>query len=114
LAVSRRQRFANAEVPVAERREMAGVVLSLLRPGSAMPADWDDPKPRPPRPGAVREDGVSPRGARRPPADRLVDRPGKAGKEAPLETYEQPAARESDEPLKDVDGTVDRTARDEP
>ena len=77
-----------------------------------MQATSDDPKPRRPRPGAVREDGVSPTGARRAPADRLVDRPGK---DAPLETYEQPAPRETDEPRKDAEeGAVSSTARDEP
>ena len=76
-----------------------------------MTSQHDDPKSRRPRSGAVREDGVSPTGARRAPADRLVDKPGR---DAPLETYEQQAARETDDPRKAEDGAVNRTAKDEP
>ena len=76
-----------------------------------MTSQPDDPKSRRPRSGAVREDGVSPTGARRAPGDRLVDKPGR---DAPLETYEQQAARETDDPRKAEDGAVNRTAKDEP
>lgn len=77
-----------------------------------MPSNLHDPKPRRPRSGAVREDGVSPTGARRAPADRLVDRPDK---DASLETYEQQAPRETDDPRKGAEeGAANRTARDEP
>jgi hypothetical protein len=49
-------------------------------------------KSRKPRNDAVQEDGVSPSGSRPAPRDRPVSRPSKRD-EAPLETYEQPAAR---------------------
>ena len=80
-------------------------------------------KPRKPRNDAVEEDGVSPTGTRPAPRERPVSRP--AGKnEAPLETYEQPAARgggddERSELSRRPDNverpaTGRRTARDEP
>ena len=78
-----------------------------------------EPKARRPRSGDVREDGISPTGSRRAPQQRQgdeVDRPaGRSGRDAPLETYEQPAARSTDDPRQTRnDGDPRGTAQDEP
>jgi hypothetical protein len=70
--------------------------------------------PKRSRSSAVREDGVSPTGSRRAPTERTIDRPSK---EAPLETYEQPAARQSDDPggrATREEDRPDRPAQNEP
>jgi hypothetical protein len=80
-------------------------------------------KPRKSRNDAVQEDGVSPSGSRPAPRDRPATRPITKD-EAPLETYEQPAARgggdDARSELSRQPGNVERpavgrrTARDEP
>jgi hypothetical protein len=74
-----------------------------------------EPKPRRPRSGDVREDGVSPTGSRA-PVERQVERPTeRSSRDAPLETYEQPAARSTDDPRQARnEGNPRGTARDEP
>ena len=75
-----------------------------------------EPKARRPRSGDVREDGVSPTGARRPSVERRTERPtDRSSQDAPLETYEQPPARSTDDPRHGRTDTDPRgTARDEP
>ena len=65
------------------------------------------PRTRPDAPG----DGVSPTGTRRVPGDGRAPPPSK---DALLETYEQPAARETDDPASRTGRRGQPTARDEP